>query len=107
LGQIIPSLQKGTGFTYYRTQAAAEIDLILETSSAEVIAIEVKRTLSPKLSRIFSGSARENSTEVACDATVVEGLADDGAVKAGHGIQAVQVFRAGDSAAGDEVAVQE
>jgi predicted AAA+ superfamily ATPase len=58
LGQIIPLLQKRTCFTYYRTQAGAEIDLILETSSAEVIAIEVKRTLSPKLSRVFLKAPR-------------------------------------------------
>ncbi len=81
--------------------------LILKASSVEFITIEVKRPLSPKLSRVFSGSALENSTEIACDAPVVEGLADDGAVEPGHGVQAVQVFRAGDSAAGDEVAVQE
>ena len=58
LEQIIPLLPKGTNFSHYRTQAGAEIDLVLETSSGEVIAIEIKRTLSPKLSPAFLESAK-------------------------------------------------
>jgi predicted AAA+ superfamily ATPase len=44
--------------SHYRTQAGAEIDFVLETSSGEVIAIEIKRTLSPKLSPAFLESAK-------------------------------------------------
>jgi predicted AAA+ superfamily ATPase len=58
LEQIIPLLPKGTNFSHYRTQAGAEIDLVLESSSGEVIAIEIKRTLSPKLSPAFLESAK-------------------------------------------------
>ena len=40
--------------TYYRTGAQAEIDLVLEGPLRRVIALEVKRTLSPQVSRGFS-----------------------------------------------------
>lgn len=39
--------------SYYRTQAQAEIDLILEGPRQQVWAIEIKRTLSPKVSKGF------------------------------------------------------
>ena len=39
--------------TYYRTGAQAEIDLILEGPRRAVIAIEVKRTLTPSVSKGF------------------------------------------------------
>ncbi|MBI3300488.1 MAG: ATP-binding protein [Deltaproteobacteria bacterium] len=39
--------------TYYRTGAQAEIDLVLEGPRRRVIAIEIKRTLAPKVSRWF------------------------------------------------------
>ncbi len=38
---------------YYRTSAQAEIDLVLEGPAGEVFAIEVKRTLSPKVGKGF------------------------------------------------------
>jgi predicted AAA+ superfamily ATPase len=38
---------------FFRTSAGAEIDLILEKPSGEVIAIEIKRTLQPVISRGF------------------------------------------------------
>ena len=39
--------------TYFRTAAQAEIDLVLEGPRQQAIAIEIKRTLSPKLSKGF------------------------------------------------------
>ena len=37
---------------------------------------------------VFLGRALEDGAQVAGDATVVEGFADDGSVEAGHGVQA-------------------
>lgn len=49
---IISVLPKGSEYWYYRTSAGAEIDLVLLCKN-EIIAIEIKRTLSPKLSKGF------------------------------------------------------
>lgn len=49
LEQVLTHVPPGTVFSYYRTQAGAEIDLVLEPPGGEVLAIEIKRTLSPKL----------------------------------------------------------
>ena len=58
LEQIMAIMPKGISFSHYRTQAGAEIDLVLETAEGEVIAIEIKRTLSPKLSPGFIESSK-------------------------------------------------
>lgn len=58
LEQIMAIMPKGINFSHYRTQAGAEIDLVLETAAGEVIAIEIKRTLSPKLSPGFIESSK-------------------------------------------------
>jgi predicted AAA+ superfamily ATPase len=49
LEQIITRRPNGSVFSHYRTHAGAEVDLALETAAGEIIAIEIKRTLSPKL----------------------------------------------------------
>jgi predicted AAA+ superfamily ATPase len=50
--------------TYYRTQAQAEIDLVLEGPRRQVIAIEIKRTLSPRVGKGFRlGSEDVGATE--------------------------------------------
>ena len=50
--------------TYYRTQAQAEIDLVLEGPRRQVIAIEIKRTLSPRVGKGFRlGSEDVRATE--------------------------------------------
>ncbi|WP_162026222.1 ATP-binding protein [Lentimonas sp. CC6] len=54
--QILQKLPKGTGASHYRTQAGAEIDLMLEARDGSRTAIEIKRTLSPKLTRAFRES---------------------------------------------------
>jgi hypothetical protein len=51
--QILALLPPGTSCSHYRTQAGAEVDLVLEFSSGGIHAIEIKRTLSPKLAPAF------------------------------------------------------
>ncbi|CAN5559102.1 ATP-binding protein [soil metagenome] len=49
--QILNAIPPTTIASYYRTQAGAELDLVLENAKGEIHAIEIKRTLSPTLSR--------------------------------------------------------
>ena len=56
LEQIINALPKNTSYSHYRTRSGAELDLVLEDSNGEVSAIEIKRTLSPKISRGYTES---------------------------------------------------
>jgi len=58
LEQIMSLLPKSVSCSHYRTHAGAEIDLVIETPEGEVIAIEIKRTLSPKLGPGFVESSR-------------------------------------------------
>ena len=53
LESIISSLSSKWQYSYYRTSSQAEIDLILEGPKREVIAIEVKRSSSPKVTKGF------------------------------------------------------
>lgn len=46
---IVNALPKGVIASHYRTHAGAEVDLVLEHPSGDIHAIEIKRTLSPKL----------------------------------------------------------
>lgn len=55
--QILQLMPKDNYYSHYRTQAGAEIDLVLETAAGEVIAVEIKRTLSPKLTPAFIESS--------------------------------------------------
>ena len=54
--QIINSLPKYWEFYYFRTQAGAEIDLLLLDQNKNPIAIEVKHSLAPKASKGFFNS---------------------------------------------------
>ena len=56
--QIVTRLPKGTTSNHYRTHAGAEVDLVLENSSGETVALEIKRTLSPKLTPGFLESMK-------------------------------------------------
>jgi len=47
--QILNRLPKGATACHYRTHAGAEVDLVVELAGGEVSAIEIKRSLSPKL----------------------------------------------------------
>jgi uncharacterized protein len=56
-GYVIEQIQRAVlgrwQFFYYRTQAGAEIDLILISPNGKMIAIEIKYSLAPSLSRGF------------------------------------------------------
>jgi predicted AAA+ superfamily ATPase len=54
--QILGLLPAGTKPSHYRTHAGAEVDLVLEHADGEIHAIEIKRTLSPKLTPAFRES---------------------------------------------------
>jgi predicted AAA+ superfamily ATPase len=56
--QIVTRLPKGTKVSHYRTHAGAEVDLVLEEPSGETLALEIKRTLSPKLTSGFVESMK-------------------------------------------------
>lgn len=47
--QILGQLPKGATASHYRTHAGAEVDLVIEQTNGEILAVEIKRTLSPKL----------------------------------------------------------
>ena len=47
--QILARLASGATVSHYRTHAGAEVDLVMELPGGEVVAIEVKRSLSPKI----------------------------------------------------------
>ncbi len=66
--QILASLQHGTVASYYRTHAGAEIDLVLEYPNGSVHAIEIKRTLSPRIPR---GLVESMNTIGASRATII------------------------------------
>lgn len=53
IGQIIAQKPKGLSPYFYRTAAGAEIDLILKAENSSPIAVEIKYSLSPKLSKGF------------------------------------------------------
>jgi hypothetical protein len=56
--QILSRLPNGCTASHYRTQAGAEIDLVLQTAKGEIVCIEIKRTLSPKLKPSFLESMK-------------------------------------------------
>jgi len=47
--QILARLPKGANASHYRTHAGAEVDLVIEYADGKILAVEIKRTLSPKL----------------------------------------------------------
>ena len=47
--QIITSLPEHAKSFHYRTHAGAELDLIIELPGKDIIAVEIKRSLSPKV----------------------------------------------------------
>ena len=53
LENILNNISDKWHYSYYRTSAQAEIDLVLEGSKNEVWAIEVKRSSAPKVSKGF------------------------------------------------------
>ncbi len=55
---ILSVLPKNADYGFYRTSAGAELDLVVQMGS-QLWAIEIKRTLSPKLSKGFSIAAED------------------------------------------------
>lgn len=49
LEQILGRLPKGASASHYCTHAGAEVDLVIEQPDGQVLAVEIKRTLSPKV----------------------------------------------------------
>ena len=60
--QVCSSLNERTRHYFYRTHAGAEIDLLLETPD-ELIAVEIKRSLSPSVSRGFYEAVKDLNIE--------------------------------------------
>jgi len=56
--QILATIPQNITASHYRTQAGAEVDLVLEHPNGEIHAIEIKRTLSPKLTPAFLESLK-------------------------------------------------
>ena len=56
--QIVTRLPQGTTSSHYRTHAGAEVDLVLENPSGETAALEIRRTLAPKLTLGFVESIK-------------------------------------------------
>ena len=68
-GEILGRLPKGAAASHYRTHAGAEVDLVIEQADGRTLAIEIKRTLSPKVTPGLGASmetlhAREHSGTV-------------------------------------------
>lgn len=57
--QILEQKPKGWNSYYYRTQAGAEVDLVLVPPQGEPIPIEIKRSLSPAVGRGFMEAYRD------------------------------------------------
>jgi predicted AAA+ superfamily ATPase len=51
--QILSVLPKEALISHYRTHSKAEVDLVVESPSGDITAVEIKRTLSPKLTPGF------------------------------------------------------
>ncbi len=56
---IINQIDVKWDYTYYRTATQAEIDLVLRTPDNEIWAVEIKRTMAPKLTRGFYDACKD------------------------------------------------
>jgi hypothetical protein len=57
LESIIQSLSNKWQYSYYRTSGQTELDLVLEGPRNEVFAIEIKRSIAPKVSKGFHSAS--------------------------------------------------
>lgn len=62
--QIIGHLPANVHYFHYRTRTGAELDLVLQDARGTITVIEIKRTLSPKISRGYTESF--NTLKAAC-----------------------------------------
>lgn len=60
---LIAAAPEGTSANFYRTSAGAEIDLVLTLPGGRLWAIEIKRSLSPKLERGFHHACADIAPE--------------------------------------------
>lgn len=56
---IVAALPRHAAFGYYRTASGAEVDLVVELRAGELLAIEIKRTSTPKVSKGFYGACED------------------------------------------------
>ena len=61
--QIIGQLDPNIIPYFYRTSAGAEIDIVLTKANKPFISIEVKRTLSPKVTKSFRNAINDLKTK--------------------------------------------
>lgn len=59
LENLLACAPRGTGAYFYRTSGGAEIDLLLELPDKQLWAIEIKRSLNPKLERGFHAACED------------------------------------------------
>lgn len=57
LESIIESLSNKWQYSYYRTSGQTELDLVLEGPKNQVLAVEIKRSIAPKLSKGFHSAS--------------------------------------------------
>ncbi len=60
---ILANVPEGANASFYRSQAGAEIDLVLEMPSAQLWAVEIKRGLVPRPSRGFYHACEDLSPD--------------------------------------------
>lgn len=59
LESIIQSLSNKWQYSYYRTSGQTELDLVLEGPKNEVLAVEIKRSIAPKVSKGFHSASED------------------------------------------------
>ena len=74
LENIITALDDKWRYSYYRSSGQAEIDLAIETPEQKTWAIEVKRSLAPKLTRGFFEACRDIRAEKNSSSTVEQNV---------------------------------
>lgn len=66
LEQMLTRLPAGWTFSHYRTHAGAEVDLVLESPQGGIVAVEIKRTLSPMITPGFRESLKTLQADRGC-----------------------------------------
>ena len=59
LESIIQGLSNKWQYSYYRTSGQTELDLVLEGPKNEVLAVEIKRSIAPKVSKGFHSASED------------------------------------------------
>ena len=56
---IVAALPRHAAYGYYRTGGGAEVDLVVDLGAGELLAIEIKRTTAPKVSKGFYSACED------------------------------------------------